>query len=68
MTQAAPNAGKCLWQTPLAQLQHTRSDFGERLLPFAGAIIFRNLADSDSESRRYLNFKFHGKESRTTAK
>lgn len=61
MTKADPNAEKkCLWQILLAY-------FGERLLPFARAIIFRNQTDSDSELRRYLNFKFHGKQSRTTA-
>ena len=68
VTKADPNAKRCLWQILLAELQHTLSDFRERLLPFAGAIIFRNLTDSDSESRRYLTFKFCGDKSRTIIK
>lgn len=43
MTKADPNAGKCLWQMPLAQLRHTRSDFGEKLLPFAGLLFLETL-------------------------
>lgn len=68
VTKADPNAERCRWQILLAELQHILSDFRERLLPFAEVIIFRNLTDSDSESRRYLNFKFSGDESRTITK
>lgn len=67
VTKADPNTEKCLWHMLLAELRYTLSDSGERLLPFAGAVIFRNLTDSDSESRTYLNFKCYGKESRPTA-